>query len=103
MRVDRDDDEMWNAVFFPGDAQYSGPWWIDFTRTQGGVGLQVGVDLDGSPWGLETIEELWDSYHEDYQAAIDAQKERQTEAIAILDPLKEAMMTIVQSPEAANP
>jgi hypothetical protein len=102
MRVDRDDDEMWNASFFPGEGQYSGPWYIDFTRTQGGIGFQVGVEVDGSPWGLETIEDLWDSYYEDRVTALDAQDERQREAIAILDPLKEAMMTMNQSPAAPD-
>ncbi|MGF1617253.1 MAG: hypothetical protein ACFCU2_05525 [Acidimicrobiia bacterium] len=47
--------------------------------------------MDGTPWGLETIEDLWDSYQENYEAALQAQVERQQEAIAKLQDLEAVM------------
>ncbi len=41
MRVDLDEDDHWNAIFFPGESQIQSPWTIDFTQTEGGVGFQV--------------------------------------------------------------
>lgn len=94
MRVDRDDEETWNAAFYPGSSQATSPWSIDFTQTQGDVGFQVQVTVDGTPWGLVTIEDLWDSYHSDRDAAIQAQQERQQQALDSLHLLEAAMNSI---------
>ncbi len=95
MRVDRDDVDFWNVAFFPGQSQGVSPWSIEFTETEGRVGFQVGVRVDGSPWGLETIDDLWDSYQDDYESALNAQEERLREAIAKLKDLEAALKSMV--------
>lgn len=81
--------------FFPGEAQYQGSWFIDFSQTEEGVGFQVQVDVDSSPCGLETLDDLWNSYDDEYEAAIQAQNERQREALAILQELETALDSMV--------
>ena len=61
-----------------------------------GLGINIGVTVDGSPWGLETVEGLWDSYQEDYEAAHAVQEQRQQHAIETLQPLKQALQTMVE-------
>jgi hypothetical protein len=95
MRVDVDEENSWNAIFFPGASRAQSQWTIDFTQTEGQVGFRVSVAVDGTPWGLETIEDLWDSYQEDYDSALQAQVERQQEAIAELQDLEAVMQTML--------
>lgn len=95
MRVNRDDEEFWNATFFADAPQGRSTWTIDFTETEGRVGFQIGVIVDGSPWGLETVEDLWNSYQDDREAALRAQDERQQEAITKLQDLETALASMV--------
>lgn len=96
VEVDRDD--HWQVAFFPGPDQKSSRWSMRVTMTGGGVGLQVGVTVEGSPWELETIEDVWDSYSTDRDAALAAQEERQQQAIDTLRPLQTALDTLVAEP-----
>lgn len=95
MRTDVEDADSWHATFFPEESAAQSAWAIDFTQEASGVGIRIAIEVDGTPWGLETIENLWDSYQEDYEAALQAQVERQEEAIAKLQDLEAAMQGMV--------
>lgn len=99
-RVDYDEPDRWIASFFPGATQFGDEWDVSVTAIESGVGIQIGVTVDGSPWGLETIEDVWDSYQYDREAALAAQEERQRQAIEILEPVRAALETIVGDPSA---
>lgn len=94
-RVDRDRPDSWNAIFYPGASQAQSRWTIDITQTEGQVVIRVGVTVDGTPWGLETIDDLWDSYRTDREAAKQALIERQERAIDTLRVLEAALQGMV--------
>lgn len=99
-RVDLDEPDNWNVIFFPGSTANESPWSFDVTSIGGGIGLQIRIPVDGSPWGLETIEDVWNSYQYDREPALAAQEERQRHAIEILEPLRVALETMVEDPSA---
>lgn len=95
-RVAVDQPDRWDVAFFPGGNALDGPWSLDVTARAAGAGITLRVVVDGSLWGLNTIEDLWDSYQEDYQSALAVQVERQEEAIRILRPLQQALESMVE-------
>lgn len=90
-------DGLWSASFFPGDPFGDNPWRMTVTAADGEIGIRIGVTVDGSPWGLETNEDLHDFYRDDLEAALAAQEERQQQAIEVLQPLQQALHTMVQN------
>lgn len=95
-RTDIDLPDQWNTIFYPGASASDGPWTFDVTAEETGIGIRIDVAVDGSPWGLETNEDVHDFYVEDHQAALTAQEERQRQAIEALHPLQEALQFMVQ-------
>lgn len=79
-----------------------GPWSVDVTSIEKGIGINIGVTIDGSPWGLETIEDVHDFYVEDHQAALAAHEERQRQAIGTLQPLQQALQAMVDTTQTKN-
>jgi hypothetical protein len=94
-RVDLDQPDLWTVIFFPGSNASEGPWSLDIEIFETELGIDIGVTVDGSPWGIETGDDLRDSYQDDYQAALTAQEERQQQAIETLQPLRQALQAIV--------
>lgn len=87
---------MWNVAFYPGAAQFDGPWSFEIISTEDAVGVRVRVTVDGSPWGLETIEDLHDLYRTEPETARTVLEERQRKAITILRSLQQALQSIVE-------
>lgn len=90
-------DDLWSASFFPADRFGYNPWRMTITTADGEIGIVIGVNVDGSPWGLETNEDLHDLYRADLEAAIAAQEQRQQQAIETLRPLEHALQTMVDN------
>jgi hypothetical protein len=93
-RTDTDQPDRWNTIFFPGADSRSAPWSFDVTTGETGVGIGLWVPIDGSPWGLETNQDVHELYVEDREAAIAAQEERQHQAIETLQPLQQALQAM---------
>ena len=87
----RNTDELWSASFSPGEPYGDNPWRMTVTSAEGEIGISVGVTVDGSPWGLETNEDLHDFYRDHLEAALATQEQRQQQAIEILAPLQQAL------------
>ncbi len=99
--IDRDD--RWSASFFPGRTRRDSAWRIDFMALEWDVEVQIGVTVDGSPWGIETIDDLWDFYYKDRDAAQSAQEERQRLAIEMLRPLEDALQSMAGTRDTTPP
>jgi hypothetical protein len=94
---DTNTDDLWSASFLPGDRFGYNPWRMTITTAEDEIGIGIGVQVDGSPWGLETNEDLHDLYRDDPEAALAAQEERQRRAIETLQPLEHALQTMVDN------
>jgi hypothetical protein len=58
-------EDLWSASFFPGDRFGYNPWRMTITTTDREIGIVIGVNVDGSPWGLETNDDVHNFYRED--------------------------------------
>jgi len=90
-----DQADRWVVAFYPGTRRFQGEWDFEVTVTETALGMRISVSVDGSPWNLETIEDLYDFYSDNPEAASAAQAERQRQAIETLQPLQQALEAIV--------
>jgi hypothetical protein len=97
-----DQPDEWVALFYPGANAREGPWSLEVRAIGKGIGIKIGVTVDGSPWGLETGDDLRDSYQDDHEAALTAQEERQRQAIETLQPLEQALQSMVDTTQTTN-
>ena len=90
-----DQADRWIVTVYPGTNRLEAEWELEVTVTETTLGMLINVAVDGSAWNLETIDDLYDFYRDNPEAASNAQEERQSQAIEVLQPLQQALEAIV--------
>lgn len=96
--VHSESDDRWSVTFYPqsstGRIEADTPWRFTVTYTKN-LSLVVDVRVDGSAYGINDLDELWQSYNDDRQAALDIQQQRQRDALSLLEPISQAADSMV--------
>lgn len=94
-----DTEERWEVVIKPELSRDipANAWTARLVYTDGGLGFSLRVEASGEPYGYETLSDLQDHYRQDRDEAIDVSRQRQLEAIELLEPLKQALLTLGNS------
>jgi hypothetical protein len=89
--------DEWSVVFYPQSSSDGigpdTPWRLYMTYTTG-LSLNLTVNSDGASYGIADIDELWQGYDDDRQAALAIQEQRQQEAIALLELIQTAVRSL---------
>ena len=92
-----DTQEEWYVLFYPGSSSDrigpDTPWVLSLAHTTG-ISLRLRVNVDGAKYGIDDIDELWENYDDDRQAALAIQEQRQQEAVNLLEPIQTAVRSL---------